>query len=257
MFRISHSRLKRGETCPRAAAFTQESAPAGPVDPKIATAQAIGTLTHETIKRILAGVDRISAYSREAVDEALDTECASRSPRPDASIEKAARLLLSRWRLFLTPLVGAQVLAVEKGFTFQSGPDIEVFGVYDLVVRTQAGQLTVVEWKTGTRRGGHEDQVILYAIAARRGFSNDQGGVHALIYEFDASNTRPMLFDESRISMETVRLQRRIEGLRRELESFPVRARPGWMCAACSKLPICPEGTAFVSASRLRRRTLQ
>lgn len=256
VLRFSHSRLKKGEICPRAAAFVDgDSLPAVQIDPKVVAAQEVGTLTHETIKRLLAGREHVAEFGLAEVEAAFEQECNSRRPLPAVELQRDSRMMLNRWRVGLSKsLVGARILAVEKGFRHTIADGVEIVGVFDLVVRTTGGTLLVVEWKSGSRRGGHEEQVILYAIAAQAEFAKGRGSVEANIYEFDSSNVRSMLFDTLRIELETTRLERRIRALSGELAMTPVRAKPGWMCPNCAKLPVCPEGSSYVANSKRSRR---
>ena len=143
-----------------------------PVEHLTVGAPIVGTLVHRLFQRRVTEADDVVAAARASLraDERAGLENA------DAAIEAAARI----WRdLNVRPdvstLLNATTVLTEVPFSMRianRSAESIVRGTIDCVAIDENGRVTVVEFKTGSKRPSHEAQLALYVRAAQTVFPN-------------------------------------------------------------------------------------
>lgn len=216
----------------------------------VSRSRLVGTLTHEIIEHVLKGRSSFEHLSESEVEAGANAVLAE-SAGVDTGVWNEVFGLLRRWRLSSNEnLRDSTILAVEGPFEIGLTAEATLFGVYDLVIRSRKWGLTVVEWKTGKRRAGHDDQVALYAIASSVQYGKENEPICALVFELDAGNLKQETFSDVRMRLEAGRLARRVAAVEKSLSMRPVPVRPGWLCAGCPKRTICEPGRRFLAQTR-------
>lgn len=242
--KLSITRLSHGEACPRSAA----PLPPGSAEPEFQVeqhdARDLGILVHAAIALLLTENSTFASPTDEQMDLAIRTVD---SFRPE--LHASAMQLMRRWRgLCSIELLGLTVRLVEREFRLDLDADTVFVGQFDAVLHKPDGTLVVAEWKTGKRGLAHQDQVALYALAARAN-EHSRAGVWVSIFELDATNVRREHLTPIRLEMEEQRFKIRAGRLLTLLNQDPIPTRPSFRCPGCRTLPICDAGQDYLRAA--------
>ena len=117
-------------------------------------------------------------------------------------------------------------------------PSLPVVGVVDVVTLEQDRSTTVVDFKTGARKQGHKEQVLLYALLWWR-VTGDQP--RKVVVQYLESSWTMSPTEEDLVQTERV-IADEIGQARDALTGRPAAARPGPECTWCPVRPRCNEG---------------
>ncbi|HXM19126.1 MAG TPA: ATP-dependent DNA helicase [Candidatus Tumulicola sp.] len=242
---LSFSTLQAFERCPRSVTYRtvlrlpdlsppsedvsgakapalQDEALQVPAEPtSLLAAGEFGRLVHRALERWAR--DRLQAaparppqaYLEEATaDLNLHVKAADRKRASGAVHEAIAKL--DGWR----------VIAAEAPFTLQVG-DVVVTGFIDLIAADPAGNVTILDYKTG-KAASAELQLGIYREAAHRVYSVDRAACAIGRFEkdtFTIETVDPLAFDEV-----VTRIQHIAAGMR----AADVTPKPGDWCRSCA-----------------------
>lgn len=234
--------------------------------------QAKGSLLHEEIERIVKGTAGDPAGSRARLAGSFDA-LAREAPRRMLEVrfgqltaEAAARKLaaekadalaqLDRFLLELWPryrdleLVSAEVLE-----RFESD-GLPIWVAADMVVRDPAGELVVVDWKSGRSEhdAGESEQLTAYFFWAEKRFGAPLERIRAELVWLGSGRVDATRRDRGRVDALRARIAADVAEMTGLTSYEQVKANPSESkCRRCPFLPLCREaGSALPETAKQR-----
>ena len=243
--RLAATTLAQALACPRAW-FLQSNGGA----PRPGVQMGFGSIAHRLFDACAAGTPDLAALWEQVQDDwaGLPYGSAWQSAAGRASLEEAVERFLV-WR---DGRGGRRLLGTEIEFdSVWSTPagDAKVRGRVDRLEQDEAGQLVIIDFKTGIRADpkAHADQMSMYALAAGRGvFDEFAPGVRAVTTELVWPRIEPRSRNGGDVGCRVDRLEPDADVIERlgdvvaMVKSERFDATPGAACRYCAFLAGCP-----------------
>jgi hypothetical protein len=146
-----------------------------------------GLLVHRLVARFGLDAPEEAVVGRTALDLLGRDELAGLADRTDVAARAVRDYLSFTRRPDVQALLTGGTVYHEVPFAMREGDQL-VRGTIDCLVSRGAGELVVIEFKTGRRRAAHQDQAAFYERAAGLIFPRHHVTAH-IVYAEDAEAT--------------------------------------------------------------------
>ena len=234
--KLSSSAIENYRKCPQQFAFNYLwSLKEGP-----RAALSFGSVIHTTIKRFVEQLRRGIKLPFEEVQRIYETEWTSAGYEDEYQEAEYKKDGLEQLKAFHAAILAdpPEILEQEKGFELPLENDVILVGRMDQVNRLGAGDVEIVDYKTGKPRQEADArkalQLSIYALAAREIF--EWNPVRLVFHYLQNNSTQFTTRDAKQIEDAEGIIQEVAADIR--AKHFP--AHPGFSCRSCAYKLICP-----------------